>query len=112
MTPLNEYPGFWMNLITLGIARALWTSRANTQLGRGGAGFWFAWFLFPFANYGVAGRLNEALAAAGSGHRESPMLVFWLTGWPFIGSKKRLRRATAFYNDAIRVRSTSAPAPA
>lgn len=109
MTHLPPYPGFWISALTLGIARGRWIATVNKQLGRGGAGFWFAWLLLPFAQYGVTGRLNEALAAAGSGHRESPLAVFLLTGWPFIGSKKRLRRATAFLNDAHQVRRMSAP---
>jgi len=107
MTPLPTFPGFWLNLVTLGIARARWTSATNQQLARGGAGFWFAWFLAPFAYYGVTGRLNGALAAAGSGHRESPLLCFLLTGIPFIGAKKRLRRATERLNDALRVRQAA-----
>lgn len=106
---LSEYPGFWITLVTLGIARALWISRTNETFGRGGAGFWFAWLLMPFAHYGVAGRLNESLAAAGSMHRESPFLCFLLTGFPFIGAKKRLRRGVAFYNDALRVRGAATP---
>ncbi|KRA32488.1 hypothetical protein ASD81_13085 [Nocardioides sp. Root614] len=112
VTQLSNYPGTWISIFTLGIARASWISSTNKTLGRGGAGFLFAWFFMAFAQYGVTGRLNEALAAAGSAHRESPILVFLLTGFPFIGSKKRLRRATSFYNDAQAVRSTGAPAPA
>ncbi len=108
---LPNYPGTWISIFTLGIARANWISATNKTLGRGGAGFWFAWFLMAFAHYGVADRLNEALASVGSSHRETPFLVFLLTGFPFIGSKKRLRRATAFYNDALRVRGGNAPAP-
>lgn len=108
MTPLPIPPGFWLNLLTLGIARARWVGHANRQLGRGGAGFWFAWFLSPFAYYGIAGRLNEALAATGSTHRESPLLCFLLTGWPFVGAKKRLRRATVRLNDALHVRQVAA----
>jgi hypothetical protein len=73
-----------------------------------GAGFLFAWLLPFCANYGVTDRLNEALATGGSGHRESPWLVFWLTGWPFIGSKKRIRRAVDYLNDAHRVRQGAA----
>lgn len=106
---LSTYPGFWISLLTLGIARGSWIASTNKTLGRGGAGFLFAWLLMSFAHYGVAGRLNEALASVGSSHRESPFLCFLLTGFPFIGSKKRLRRATAFYNDALRVRG-GAPA--
>lgn len=107
MTPLPIPPGFWLNLITIGIARARWVSAANRQFGDG-AGFWFAWLLVPFANYGVTGRLNGALATAGSSHRESPVLCFLLTGFPFIGSKKRLRRGTMRLNDALRVRHAAA----
>lgn len=112
MAQLSNYPGTWISIFTLGITRARWISATNQTLGRGGAGFLFAWFLMAFAHYGVAARLNEALAAAGSAHRESPILVFLLTGFPFIGSKKRLRRATAFYNDAQRVRGAGASVPA
>lgn len=107
MTTLQQYPGFWISFFTLGIARARWIAAANRTLGRGGAGFWFAWFLMIFAQYGVAKRLNQALAAAGSAHRESPFLVFLLCGWPFIGSKKRLRRGVSFLNDAGRVRAVA-----
>lgn len=112
MSQLSEYPGTWISIFTIGIVRARWIAATNKALGRGGAGFWFAWFLMAFAHYGVAARLNEALAATGSAHRESPILCFFLTGFPFIGSKKRLRRATSFYNDALRVRGGNAPAPA
>lgn len=104
---ISEYPGFWVSLLTLGIARARWIAATNRALAQGGSGFWFAWLLMPFANYGVTGRLNTALASLGSSHRESPVLVFLLTGWPFIGSKKRLRRATAFFNQATMVRRTA-----
>ncbi|MFC5731157.1 MULTISPECIES: hypothetical protein [Nocardioides] len=107
---LSPFPGFWIALFTLGIARASWISSTNRTLGRGGAGFLFAWFLPFCANYGVTGRLNETLAAAGSSHRESPWLVFWLTGWPFIGSKKRIRRAVSYLNDAHRVHQSAAVA--
>lgn len=107
---LPQFPGFWITLVTLGIARASWIARTNRTFGRGGAGFLFAWLLPFCANYGVTGRLNEALADAGSGHRESPWLVFWLTGWPFIGSKKRIRRAVDYLNDAQRVRQGAAAA--
>lgn len=103
--PLPTYPGFWLALITFGITRATWIAGANRMMNRGGAGFLFAWFLMPFALYGVTGRLNEQLAMVGSAHRESPVLVFLLNGIPFIGAKKRIRRATSFYNDALRVRS-------
>jgi hypothetical protein len=106
VAPLPIPPGFWLNLLTFGIARARWTAAANRQLGSG-AGFWFAWLLLPFANYGIAGRLNEASAAAGSAHRESPLLCFFLTGVPFIGAKRRVRRAVVHLNDALRVRSAA-----
>jgi hypothetical protein len=110
MTPYPLPPGFWLNLLTLGIARARWVSAVNKRLGRGGAGFWFAWLLTPFANFGVTGRINEALAAAGSAHRESPVWCFLLTGFPFIGSKKRLKRGTTFLNEALRVRQAAVAA--
>lgn len=107
MTNIPAYPGFWINLFTLGIVRARWIVGVNRQLGKGGAGFWFAWLLMPFANYGITGRLNEALAAAGSSHRESPIWVLLLTGLPFIGSKKRLHRAAERLNDSLRVRQSA-----
>ena len=90
---ITKAPGFWLNLLTLGIAMARWVDRTNKTLGKGGAGFWFAWLLAPFAYYGLAKRLNEALAVQGSRTRISPMACFWLVGWPFIGSRKRLGRA-------------------
>lgn len=104
---LRTPPGFLINLVTLGIARARWIAEANRHLGQGGAGFLFAWFLQAFANYGLAGRFNQALGAAGSAHTESPILCFLLTGWPFIGAKKRLQRATERLNDARRVRGAA-----
>lgn len=107
MTIIPAYPGFWLNVLTIGIARARWTAATNKTLGRGGAGFWFAWFLLPFANYGITGRLNQALAEAGSGRSDSPFLCFLFTGWPFFGSKKRLTRLTEWFNDAQRVRTSA-----
>lgn len=103
MQPLPTPPGFFANLFTLGILRASWIAKANREFG-GGAGFWFAWFLQPFANYGLAGRFNAALRSLGSSHTESQILCFFLTGFPFIGAKKRLKRATSYYNDALGVR--------
>jgi len=100
MTRLKEFPGTLVTVFTLGIARARWIAETNRQLGAGGAGFVFAWFLSPFANYGVVDRMNNALAAAGSGHRESPILCFLLNGWPFIGAKKRMKRGTQALNNA------------
>jgi hypothetical protein len=44
---LQQFPGFWITLVTIGIARAIWIASTNRTLGRGGAGFLFAWFL-PF----------------------------------------------------------------
>lgn len=99
-------PGFFVNLLTFGIARARWISDANRVLNHK-TGFLFAWFLQGFANYGLAGRFNQALAAAGSAHTESPIACFLLTGWPFIGAKKRLGRATERLNDAHRVRQSA-----
>lgn len=107
MISYPRYPGTLLAIVTFGILRAKWVADVNKQLGRGGAGFLFAWFLQPFANYGITGRLNAALAQAGSGHSESPILVFLLSGWPFIGSKKRLGRATDRLNDALRVRQSA-----
>lgn len=100
MTHLKDFPGTLVTVFTLGIARAKWIAETNRQLGAGGAGFIFAWFLSPFANYGVVDRMNSALAAAGSGHRESPILCFLLNGWPFIGAKKRMKRGTQALNNA------------
>lgn len=105
MNRISQYPGFWVSALTFGIVRARWIATTNQTLGRGGAGFWFAWFLLPFAQYGITGRLNAALAAAGSNHRESPLAVFLLSGWPLIGSKKRLRRAVERLNDVHQVKT-------
>lgn len=104
MTRLDSFPGTIVNLFTLGIARGRWIAETNKRLGQGGAGFWFAWLLSPFANYGVVGRMNNALAQAGSSHRESPFLCFLLNGFPFIGAKKRMRRAAEALNNAYAVR--------
>ncbi len=92
ITTVTKAPGFFLNLFTLGIAMAQWVGRTNKTLGRGGAGFWFAWLLAPFAYYGLAGRLNVALAAQGSRTKVSPLACFFLAGFPFIGSRKRLGR--------------------
>jgi len=108
--PLTTPPGFWVTLLTLGIARALWISRTNRDLGRGGAGFLFAYFLQPFANYGLAGRLNTALGEVGSSHRISPFWAFWLTGFPFIGTRHKMKRAVVRLNDAQRVRQAAVAA--
>lgn len=104
MTPLKDFPGTLVTVFTLGIARGKWIAETNRQLGAGGAGFLFAWFFSPFANYGVVGRMNSALAAAGSGHRESPILCLLLNGWPFFGAKKRMKRGTQALNNAWAVR--------
>lgn len=111
---LRRPPGFFINVLTIGIARASWVAETNRILNRGGAGFWFAWLLAPFAYFGLAGRLNAALGAAGSSHRESPFLCFLFAGWPFVGSKKRLKRGTERLMDAVRVGQfarTTASAP-
>ena len=110
MTPLKDFPGTLVTIFTLGISRASWIAETNRQLGAGGAGFMFAWFFSPFANYGVVDRMNNALAAAGSGHRESPILCFLLNGWPFFGAKKRMRRGTQALNNAWAVRQQAAGA--
>lgn len=101
---LTKTPGFFANLFTLGIAMARWVDRTNKALGQGGAGFWFAWFLAPFAHYGLAKRLNVALLAQGSRLQVSPVLCFLLCGFPLIGSRRRLSRAA----DAL-VRVPAAP---
>jgi hypothetical protein len=108
MTHLKDFPGTLVTVFTLGIARAKWIAETNRQLGAGGAGFMFAWFFSPFANYGVVERMNNALAAAGSSHRESPFLCFLLNGWPFIGAKKRIKRGTQALNNAWSVRQQAA----
>ncbi|WP_148616080.1 hypothetical protein [Nocardioides rubriscoriae] len=108
MTPLKDFPGTLIAVFTLFIARAKWIAETNRQLGAGGAGFMFAWFFSPFANYGVVDRMNNALAAAGSGHRESPILCFLLNGWPFFGAKKRMKRGTHALNNAWAVRQQAA----
>src|SRR4051812_971860 len=99
MRPVRMPPRFFLNLFTLGIARARWISAANRALGHR-TGFLFAFFLQPFANYGLAKRLSSALEIAGSRHSESPLLCFWLTGWPFIGTARRMRRGFTRLNDA------------
>jgi hypothetical protein len=108
MTHLKDFPGTIVTVLTLGIARAKWIAETNRQLGAGGAGFLFAWLFSPFANYGVVDRMNNALAAAGSDHRESPILCFLLNGWPFIGAKKRMKRGTQALNNAWAVRQRAA----
>lgn len=108
MTHLKDFPGTLVTVFTLGIARAKWIAETNRQLGAGGAGFLFAWFFSPFANYGVVDRMNNALAAGGSGHRESPILCFLLNGWPFIGAKKRMQRGAQALNNAWAVRQQAA----
>jgi hypothetical protein len=72
----------------------------------------FAWFLLPFANYGLAQRITAALRQAGSSFTVSALASFWLTGWPFIGSTKRLKRGTQALNDAYSVRQQAASSPA
>jgi hypothetical protein len=64
----------------------------------------FAWFLLPFANYGLAQRMTAALRQAGSSYNVSAFWCFWLTGWPFIGSNKRFKRGVRALNDAYSVR--------
>lgn len=103
---------WFVNLITLGITRARWIAESNRRLGQGGAGFWFAWFLLPFANYGLAQRMTTALRQAGlSSFTVSPVWCFLLTGWPFIGASKRFKRGTRALNDAYAVqhRATAPP---
>jgi hypothetical protein len=108
MVRLETPPSWIVNLVTLGIARARWIAESNRRLGQGGAGFWFAWFLLPFANYGLAKRMTAALQQAGSSFTVSAFWCFWLTGWPFIGSAKRLKRGTQALNDAYSVRQQTA----
>lgn len=110
MTRLPTPPGFWVGLFTLGIARALWISHTNRALDRGGAHFLFAYFLQPFANYGLATRLNAFLAEAGSSHRISPVWAFLLTGFPLIGTRHAMKRAVIRLNDAWGVRRAAVAA--
>jgi hypothetical protein len=107
MNPVRKFPGFFVNVFTFGIARARWISHANRALGHR-TGFWFAWLLQAFAFYGTAKRLNVALAAAGSSHRESPFWCFWLTGFPFIGTSRKMRRGFRRLNDAWAVQARAA----
>jgi hypothetical protein len=116
LNAVRKPPGFFTNLFTIGIARARWISAANKAL-KHRTGFFFAYFLQPFANYGLAKRLNLALAAAGASHSESPFWCFWLTGWPLIGANRRMRRGFSRLNDVWAVRQHAAaavdvPAPA
>ena len=107
-----ETPPSWIhNLVTLGIARARWIAESNRRLGQGGAGFWFAWFLLPFAHYGLAKRMTGALRQAGATHTVSAFWCFWLTGWPLIGANKRMKRGTQALNDVatVHARATAAP---
>jgi hypothetical protein len=104
MMRLETPPSWVVSLFTLGIARARWIAEANRRLGQGGAGFWFAWLLLPFANYGLAQRMTAALREAGSSFTVSAFWCFWLTGWPLIGSAKRLKHGTRALNDAYSVR--------
>jgi hypothetical protein len=90
---LNACPGFWKNLFTIGISYARWVAAMNRELKQGGAGFWFAWLLVPWANFGLAKRLNGAHAAIGSTVSNSPFWAWFFTGWPFIGTRKRLARS-------------------
>lgn len=109
MKSVRKPPSFFANLFSLGIARARWISHANKELSHH-TGFLFAWFLQPFANYGLARRLNGALEAAGARHHESPFWCFWLTGWPFIGANRRMRRGFSRLNDVWAVQHSSASA--
>lgn len=108
MVRLETPPSWIVSLFTLGIARARWIAESNRRLGQGGAGFWFAWFLPPFANWGLAKRMTAALRQAGSSFTVSPFWCFWLTGWPFIGSAKRLKRGTNALNNAHSVQQQAA----
>lgn len=106
MRSLDPAPKFLLNLLTVGVVRARWVARTNRALGRKTSAL-FAWFLLPFAHYGLAKRLNGALDGVGTAHRESPFWCFWLTGWPIIGATRRLRRGVTRYNDSLRVRLAS-----
>jgi hypothetical protein len=103
-------PGFWLNLFTLGIVQAKWVAAVNSGLRQGGAGFLFAWFLAPFANYGLANRLNAAHQALGSSIRISPLACFFFTGWAFIGARKRLKRSGQAYGSMLSARASVIPA--
>ncbi|HET7690503.1 MAG TPA: hypothetical protein VFK41_09000 [Nocardioidaceae bacterium] len=98
-------PSWIVNLFTLGIARARWVAGMNRSLAQGGAGFLFAWFLMPFAAYGLARRLNLAHAAVGSSIKTSALACFWLCGWPFVGHVRRLKRGAEAYASVLNVRA-------
>lgn len=103
-------PGFWLNFVTLGIVQAKWVAAVNAGLGNGGAGFLFAWFLSPFANYGVAQRFNAAHQSLGSSIRVSPLACFFFTGWPFVGARKKLKRTGQAYGSMLAARASVSPA--
>jgi hypothetical protein len=102
-------PGFLFNWLTIGIARAKWISGVNHQLNHK-TGAVFAWFLAPFACYGLAKRLTAANAQLGSSQPASPLACFFLCGWPLIGSARRLKRGAEAYASALNVQARSAVA--
>ena len=91
--PNSGVPSFWRNLFTLGIVQASWAAAVNTALGGHGARFWFAWLLSPFANYGVAQRINAVHQHLGSSIRVSPLACFIFNGLPFTGVRQGLKRS-------------------
>jgi len=94
-------PSFWRNLSTLGIAQARWIADVNAALGHKGGRFMFAWFLSPFANYGVSRRINAAHQSVGSSTRISPIACFVFTGLPGIGVRERLKRSIQEYGSML-----------
>ena len=52
--------------------------------------------------------MTAALRQAGSSFTVSAFWCFWLTGWPFIGASKRMKRGTRALNDAYAVRQQAA----
>jgi hypothetical protein len=104
--PLSAPPSFLANLFTLGIARARWISATNQALGHS-TGFLFAWLLQTFANFGLAGRFNDALRAAGSSHSVPQVVVFLFAPWPFFGAPAQFRRGVA----ALNASRAGTPAP-
>lgn len=100
-------PNWFINMLTLGIARARWVSGVNKQLNHN-TGTLFAWLLGAFASYGLAKRLTAANASVGSSVTVSHWASFWLFGWPLIGSARRLKRGAEAYANALNVRAASA----
>ncbi|KRB74073.1 hypothetical protein ASE01_18960 [Nocardioides sp. Root190] len=97
-------PSWFLNWLTIGIARAKWISGINAQLNHK-TGAPFAWFFYAFAAYGLATRLTAANASLGSNHKTSKWACFWLAGWPFIGAARRLKKGAEAYASSLNVRA-------